>query len=119
MILLRRIITAISLYTFFNPGPEKFVYTRNKLAITYQVKTNLGWLNIDRFEAPHLRQCGSELDYKAALLPGELMVLLFANRLGPDIVESRICLDNTCSDVFKSNIDLKAMLPALFGQKMD
>ena len=95
---------------FFNPGPDMFLYIRNNLGIRYQIKTELGWLNIDQYIL-HDMHCGSELQYQSALFPGEVMILLFGKRTGPDTVESRVCIDNNCSEIFESKVDLKALLP--------
>jgi len=95
---------------FFNPGPDMFLCFRNKISTRYQIKTELGWLNIDQFIISNM-ECKSEPMYQLALYPGEVLILLFGNRTGPDKVQSRICIDNNCSEIFESKIDLKALLP--------
>lgn len=97
---------------FFNPGPDIFLYSLNALSTRYQIKTELDWLNIDQYIIRHM-QCGSEggFEYRESLLPGEVLILLFRNRTGPDTVESRICVGNNCSEIFQSKVDLNALLP--------
>ena len=96
---------------FFNQGPGQFLYQHHHASIKYQVKTSLGWMNVDRFIDPGLMHCGSEINYQSNLIPGEVLVLLFAKRDGPDLVESRVCIEQACSDIFPSRVDLSSLLP--------
>ena len=94
----------------FNPGPNRAIHQFMNIALKYQIKTQLGWMNIDRYK-DNQRRCGNDYRHYEYLLPGEVMVYLLAKRDGPDLVESRICFYNNCSEPFLSKVDLKKLLP--------
>lgn len=95
----------------FNQGPDQLYDQYMATGLKYQIKTKLGWTNIDRFTENQIARCGNDYRHYGYLLPGEVNVYLFAKRGGPDRVESRICFHDNCSDIFMSEVNLKELLP--------